>query len=281
MIQNILLVGGDERAARLKPLLAAQGYMVQTLGIASGDDKTVNVAAADALLFPYPFSVKNGIIPTHDGLTLYPADVLERAAHGAVVLAGAGLETAVAEANAHGAGFKLRLYAQHEPFVQANADISAEATAYEVMGQTAQALSDLTILVTGYGRYGQSTAKRLLALGATVWVAARRDKQRLLASSDGMRALSIEDIPSIAGEIDVLVNTVPARILSVETLKRFSKECRLLEVASAPYGFDREAAEALGLHCQTLPGLPARYAPGSAAKALMRACIRLLTEAES
>lgn len=281
MIQNILLVGGDERAARLQPLLAAQGYMVKTLGIVPGDDQTANVAAADALLFPYPFSVKNDVIPTHNGLTLYPADVLEHAAPHATVLAGAGLETAVAAANARGAGLRLRHYAQHEPFVQANADISAEATVYEVMGLGAHALSDLTILVTGYGRYGQSTAKRLLALGATVWVAARRDKQRLLASSDGMRVVSIDDISSIAGEIDVLVNTVPAHILPIETLKRFPKECCLLEVASAPYGFDRQAAEALGLHCQTLPGLPARYAPGSAAKALMKACIRLLTEAES
>lgn len=280
VIRNILLAGGDDRALRLAPLLKAQGYGVQTIGLIDGDENTADISAADALLFPYPFSVKNAMVPTLTGLTLYPADVLAPAKECAVILSGAGLESDVLTANGGGKAFRLMQYARCEPFIQANAEISAEATVFEAMKQTPETLSDLTVLVTGYGRYGQATAKRLSFLGATVWVAARREKQRLLASSDGMRALAFQDIPSIAGELQLVINTVPAQILPTETLSLFPQSCSFLEAASAPYGFDREAAAQLGLHCEVLPALPARYAPQSAAKALMKACIQLLTEAE-
>ena len=37
------------------------------------------------------------------------------------------------------------------------------------MGRTGEALSDMAVLVTGYGRFGRALAKRLKALGADVW----------------------------------------------------------------------------------------------------------------
>mgnify|MGYP002597693430 FL=1 len=52
----------------------------------------------------------------------------------------------------------------------------------------------------------------------------------------------------------------------------------LLELASAPYGFDRDAAAAMGLNVEVLPALPARYAPRSAARALKQVSMELLRE---
>lgn len=261
---------------RLAHLLRAKGFQVNTWGLREGDGSPE--AVADALLFPYPYAVKGGTVPVLTGAPLCPEAILQHAKEDALVLAGSGLENAVAEENRLGKRLRLLRYDQHEPFLQANADISAEAAVYEAMGLLEETVAGRTALVTGYGRFGRALARRLRLLGADVWVAARREEQRLNASADGMRALPPDCVPEIAPELSLVLNTVPARILSARTLKRLPRNCVLLELASAPGGFDPAEADKAGLRTAYLPGLPARYAPQSAAKALMDACETLLTE---
>lgn len=277
MLKRLLVVGGDARAERMVPLLAKDGYAVETLGLYPGDEKSAHVAHADALIFPYPFSVKDGCVPTLTGLTLHPGDVLEAAKNGAVIIAGKGLEGDVLAANKE---FRLLGFSGCMPLLERNAELSAEAAVSEAMQQTDLALLDMSVLVTGYGRFGRALAVRLHGLGAQVWVAARRDAQRLQAQSDGMRALALEDIAQVAPGIQMVLNTIPARVVSQDALEALPRGAWLLELASAPYGFSRENAVALGLNCDVLPALPARYAPMSAARAMKQACIRLLLEAE-
>ena len=81
------------------------------------------------------------------------------------------------------------------------------------------------------------------------------------------------------GRVDMVLNTIPARVLGTETLAALPKGAWLLELASAPYGFDRDAAAAMGLNVEVLPALPARYAPRSAARALKQVSMELLREA--
>ena len=150
---------------------------------------------------------------------------------------------------------------------------------FEEIHRTGDALSDMAVLVTGYGRFGRALAKRLKALGTDVWVAARREEQRLAAKSDGMRAASLSELTALAGRMDMVLNTIPARVLGTEALAALPKGAWLLELASAPYGFDRDAATAQGLNVEVLPALPARYAPQSAARALKQVSLELLREA--
>lgn len=63
--------------------------------------------------------------------------------------------------------------------------------------------------------------------------------------------------------MDLLVNTVPAQVISREDLARLRKGT-LLELASEP-GFDREAAAELELRPLYAPGLPGQFAPEAAA----------------
>lgn len=277
MLKRLLVVGGDARAERMAPLLAKDGYEVETLGLHPGDEKSARVAHADALIFPYPFAVKNGCVPTLTGLTLHPGDVLEAAKNGAVIIAGKGLESDVLEANKD---LRLLSFSGCVPLLERNAELSAEAAVCEAMQRTDMALLDMSVLVTGYGRFGRALAVRLHGLGAQVWVAARRDAQRLQAQSDGMRALPLEDLPQAAPGIQMVLNTIPAHVIPQEVLEALPHGAWLLELASAPYGFNRDNAVALGLRCDVLPALPARYAPMSAARAMKQTCIRLLLEAE-
>ena len=140
------------------------------------------------------------------------------------------------------------------------------------------ALMDSCILVTGYGLFGRAIALRLKTLGADVWIAARREEQRKQACMDGMKTVSIVDMAEVLPETDLILNTVPARIFGEYHLRRIPKDCWLLELASAPYGFDAEIAKAMGISSVKLPGLPARYSPKSAALALYEAVKELIGE---
>ena len=231
------------------------------------------------MLFPYPFAVRDGRIPTLTGLTLHPEDVLESARPGAVLLAGAGLEPCLEAPGARAKQFRLFLYENHPAFLDRNGDLSAEGALAQAMGRTGDALSDMEVLVTGYGRFGRTLAKKLKALGADVWVAARREEQRLAARSDGMRAMPLSQLPDAAAHVSMVLNTIPAHVLGTEALAALPKGTWLLELASAPYGFDRDRATALGLNVEVLPALPSRYAPQSAARALKQVSLELLREA--
>ncbi|MEG0491719.1 MAG: dipicolinate synthase subunit DpsA [Clostridia bacterium] len=278
-MKRIVLVGGDERALRMAALLGRDGYEVQTLGLQNQDEKEARIGEADALLFPYPYSVRGDCVPTLTGLTLHPADVLEAARDHALLITGGGFNATLEAALKLGKNFQNKWYTQHEPFVQMNAELSAEAAVYETMRVTTEALLSMTVMVLGYGRFGREIAKRLHALGTTVWVGARSQQQRMLANGDGMHAFALEELETVAPFVRIVLNTVPAQVLKNEVLKALNKNTYLLELASAPYGFDRELAESLKLNYEVLPSLPARYAPETAARALKLAADRLLWEA--
>jgi len=275
---RLLMVGGDRRSLMLEPLLRQDGHEVHTLGLHADDERNMDIQWAEALIFPYPFAVKNGLVPALSGITLHAEDVLQRAEDGVRILAGKGIEPYALTAEMLHKKFRLLRYGDDELLSQQNADLSAEAALCEAMQRTERALPDMKVLVVGYGLFGRSLARRLRLLGAEVWIAARRMEQRLLASGDGMHAVAIREIENLMPETDMVLNTVPAQVIGERAMERLRRGSWMLELASAPYGFDRETAAAMGIQCEVLPALPARYAPMSAALALKTATDRLLEE---
>lgn len=263
---DFLVVGGDRRMGLLARLLTEDGLTVDTLGLRPGDEKTARVGEAKVLLFPYPVSVKNGRVPTQTGLRIRPEEILAQAKPEATVLAGGGLEQTVL------------CYEQAEGFAQRNAELSAESALGEVMQRSERALMDMRLLITGYGLFGRALALRCRAMGAEICIAARREAARQQARTDGMEAIPLEEMGERAAQVHMLLNTVPAWIIGEDVLKALPESAWLLELASAPYGFDREAAERLHPRFEILPGLPGKCVPLSAALTLKDACLALLKE---
>ncbi len=270
-MQKLLLVGGDRRMLHLAEMLEKDGWTVETMGLHDGDMEKVHMERAEVVLFPYPFSVKGGLVPVLSGEKLKPDEVLGKLPKGIPLLAGRGME-GYAEQDS----FCLKRYTDAAKFDVRNAELSAEAAVCESMLHSHLAMLDSKVLITGYGLFGRALALKLKALGAEVWVAARREKQRAQAAEEGMRTVSIIEMTDVLPEMDLILNTIPARIFSEYHLKQLKKDCWLLEMASAPYGFDMDTARAMGVSCTALPGLPARYSPVSAAKALHEAVSELL-----
>ena len=136
---------------------------------------------------------------------------------------------------------------------------------FDAMEQADFSLSGARCMILGYGRIGKALQKMLLGLGAKVTVAARREESRLAAGRD---SIPFCDLTSHLHEMQVIFNTVPARVLEKEELSCIPKDALLLELASPPYGMDLTAAGEMGLHAWGEWGIPGRYCPKSAANIL-------------
>lgn len=268
-MKNIMVAGGDRRMLLLAERLKKDGYDVHTLGLIAGDEETEKMCP-DLLLMPYPFSVKNGKVPTLTGISLFPRDVTGLAGPDTVTVVGSGMEEAVKQYP----GCVLR-YTDAGEFAVRNTDLSAEAAVFEVMLHSDLALGDAKLLVLGYGAFGRALARKLKALDADVWVAVRREQQRAQAENEGMNAVLLAQLGQVIPYMNMIINTIPAWVLDETLLQKVPEGCWLLETASAPYGFDHQSAGRMGKQCACLPGLPARYAPASAALALYRAVQQL------
>jgi dipicolinate synthase subunit A len=163
-------------------------------------------------------------------------------------------------------GWNLLRVLKDEAYTLENAALTAEGALFTAVARMNRALRGSQCLVIGYGRIGKALTGLLRAMGAKVTVAARREESRREA---GENSLSIEEMPQALPRMDVIFNTVPAPVLEEKELRRVKPQCVMIDLASAPYGIDRDAAEALGLRAFLESGLPGRYCPVSAAETLL------------
>ena len=70
---------------------------------------------------------------------------------------------------------------------------------------------------------------------------------------------------------NIIFSTPAEMLLTEEKLGHAKKGALILDLASPPYGVDLEAAERMGLKAWRESGVPGRYCPQSAAKALIKA----------
>ena len=260
------LLGGDVRAVRLCALLRADGHEVRPFSLENALPDCVPraeeaVAGADCVILPIP-SERDGLLNAPFSSVRSPcAPLLAAAAPGTRVFAG-GAGEALRSACRRG-GLPLTDLLRREDFTIRNAELTAEG-AVGLLLHGEGALRGSEVLIAGFGRIGRRLAAKLLALGAHVSVLARAPEDRALAEILGCRALRrAADAPAP----DAVVNTVPAVIFGPAELAGFG-DARLLELASAPYGFDRDAAEALGKRVELCAGLPGKCAPLAAAEAI-------------
>ena len=131
-------------------------------------------------------------------------------------------------------------------------------------------------LVIGYGRIGKCLSRMLDLLGAEITASARKESDLGAILAGGLRAEHTGRYSSGLGQYDYIVNTVPAPVLRQEDYDGIRPDCLLLELASAPGGFDEKAVREAGLQLIRAPGLPGKCAPKTAGYAIADAVLRIL-----
>lgn len=163
---------------------------------------------------------------------------------------------------------------QDETLLQENAYLTAQGAAASAMRTVHGSLQGERCMVVGCGRIGRSLNTILLNLGAKLTVVSSSESKRSQARQSGAQAVSMtEMIAALPGQ-RVIFSTTPAMFLDRAALEHVSPDALIIDLASPPYGVDLDAAGELGLHAVREPGLPGRYAPLSAARALFNAVVR-------
>ena len=248
------IMGGDERQRLLADYIRARGFTVTTSYIAGEEPPRWE---ADVLILPLPC--------TKDGEHLHAPSAKESpllqeifsSFRGRLLLGGMLPNFAPRSAVD---------YYRAEEVLLANAALTAENALALAITETPFALAGSAVLVLGGGRIGQFLAMKLKGLGARVTVAARRAETIALCRALGCEGKFYEDVAY--HRYRLVLNTVPARVLDRERLAMLPREAVLIELASAPFGFDRAEAMAMGLQVCNGASLPGRYSPESAAAVL-------------
>lgn len=112
-----------------------------------------------------------------------------------------------------------------EIVTEENAVATAEGVIAELVNHSPYNIEEAKIIVTGYGCCGRAVAARLKALGARVTVLARRREVRKLAKKDGFYAADFAFGPEEAMGAAMLVNTVPAPVVTGADHPRTAAGC--------------------------------------------------------
>ena len=158
--------------------------------------------------------------------------------------------------------------------LQENACLTAEGAVAAVMAKSQRRLRGMEALVIGYGRIGRALAEILKNIGVQVTVATGSGAKRRQIEASGARSVRMESVAHAVRGKDVIFSTPPAEVIAKDALGNIEGDAMLVDLASPPYGFDLDAARALGLNAWREPGLPGRYCPVSAARAVYDAILR-------
>lgn len=159
-------------------------------------------------------------------------------------------------------GFVVENYMRDEKTVLLNTVPTAEGALGIAIGETPRTVRGSAAAVIGYGRVGESCAELFRSVGASVTVFERREDKRTRAKLRGSAAASIDSVGNYRG--DIIINTVPARILTEEVLCGLPKSTLVIDLASKPGGVDMRAAAALGVNVIWALALPGKTAPATA-----------------
>lgn len=275
--QTILLIS-DMRQVYLAEILTKRGQCVRCLDIRN--ESTIKeqlqklrsfLGEAGMLILPIP--VTKNIDP--DELN----EILNRDVRGdMLVLGGCFLpeQKQIFETR----GIRYLDFMEDVIVTEENAIATAEGAIAQLICHSPYNIEGAKIIVTGYGYCGKAIAKKLASLGARVTVLARRNEVRRQAKQDGFYAADFAFGPEEAMGAVMLVNTVPAPVVTKLMIRELPRDAYILDIASKPGGTDFASAKESGIAADLVLGIPGQFSPKASAYILARAIERFTLRVE-
>ena len=166
---------------------------------------------------------------------------------------------------------------QNAEFAEENAELTAEGALGIIIDKMPFSVRGAKVHVLGYGRVGRATTNALVSLGALVTVFARSDAAREAAG----KTCNTRDFSCFDVDFDCLINTVPTRVLKSAAVRQIGDCSYVIELASAPGGFDDDDISSLGARYINAPGLPGKTSPASAGKIMAKAIYDIIKGEEN
>ena len=141
---------------------------------------------------------------------------------------------------------------------------TAEGAIQIAMEETDYTITDMKVLVIGFGRVGKTLANMLKKLGLDVYCEARKETDLAWIKAYGYTPIPLEKMKNNLCKMDIIFNTVPHQILDKSTLILINRNTLIIDLASFPGGVDYEVAEKLGIKAILASALPGKVAPNTA-----------------
>lgn len=268
---EILVCGGDIRQIYMAEALEEKGYDVSYTLFDNADVKNIQnsknvkkaIRSCDVLILPLPVSKGGKYINSPFSDTCMPINGLSSLINKPQTVFGGMLPFSLTE-ELNEKNINYCDYYKNEELITRNAIPTAEGILGLLIDNIPVTVCSSKCLVTGYGRCGKAAAELLLKNGADVTVAARSNEALSLAAKDGCSTVPIDNLKNISLNFDAVINTVPYRILVKSVLEKINRDCVLVEISSAPFGIDFDAADEIGLKVIKAPSLPGKVSPKTA-----------------
>lgn len=276
------IIGGDKRQLYLARSIIEDGYGVYVCGFEmSGDTSGLFelslsglISKCDNIILPLP--------STRDGVNIFaPYSSSDIPVTDSFV-------SSLGGKNVYG-GYMSRLmvrsdlwsrvnagdYYLQEELAVSNAVPTAEGAIGIAVNEYPGTINGTRCLITGFGRIGKILAKDLLGLGATVHVAARKNKDLAMIRAMGAVPLRYNEIKK---DYKLIFNTVPDIVITPQILSHQGSDSIIIELASSPGGVDKKAAAIREIKIIDGQSLPGKVAPMAAAEYIKEAIYNMMEE---
>ncbi len=262
-MKNILIIGGDKRSVYLSDLFEKHEYKVRKSFLLNDSNNVQeNIKQSEIIIVPMPASTDNIHIYTPLSDEDFEISELVNLTKGKVVIGGKlSADFIRMLENNNNKVFDLM---SNRELVEKNIIPTVEGIIKILIEKTNFTLFDSKVAVLGFGRIGKRTANILKSLGAVISCYDIKKEEVANIRTCGYNVIG--DISSDLGKFDIIINTIPEKIINKEELDIISKNAFLLDVASNPGGFDYEYAESIGLNITHALGIPGKIAPKTSAK---------------
>ena len=272
---NIVFIGGDARMIyAAKALSERYGCFLYGFGD-SGCGLPSHSPGAKYDIAVLPVVAGNGEIKLMSGGNSADCGIIaEMLGTGAAVFAGRAPEMLKSVCAEH--RFSLYDYLEREELAVLNAQATAEGAVGIAVNELPGTVRGSSALVLGFGRIAKLTARCFSALGADVTVAARKKADLAWAEACSYKPVDITDASAFSaalGTADVILNTVPAPILSGSAAAAVRPDAALIELASVPCTGGEPQFRVI-----PAGGLPGKTAPRTAGNIIAKTIETILTE---
>ncbi|MFW6022451.1 MAG: dipicolinate synthase subunit DpsA [Halanaerobiaceae bacterium] len=280
------VIGGDKREKVLVEKLLDKGYSISVLSDSNFNNDNVKVSVemkkvvenADVVLASMSSTDEKGFLKSTfiDEKIKLDEDFFELLSQDALFLIGIAvpkIKSIMDDRN-----IQYIELARLDNLAIMNAIPTAEGAIKIAIEETEITLYNSRIIIYGLGKVGFALAWRLKMLGAEVF-AVTRDKTATARGHDlGIKMLTYQELNKKLPDIDIIYNTVPARIIDAEAISLLKKDTIIIDLASSPGGTDFEIANEMGIKAILALGLPGKIAPITAGMLLADIIPDLISE---
>ncbi|WP_226034896.1 dipicolinic acid synthetase subunit A [Aquibacillus saliphilus] len=286
---NIAVLGGDARYLEMiKNLSKSSITEIQLVGFDQLNQgftgvKQVNLddlklETLDAIILPIPGTNNEGVIETvfsNRKIQLTEGWFKQLSTN---CLVFSGITNSYLSNCVNEAGLKLFPLMNRNDVAIYNSIPTVEGTIMIAIQNTDFTIHSAKVVVLGLGRVGLSTASKFSALGAKVSVGSKKKEDFARSKEMGLEAFHIDKLSSYSFDCDILINTVPALVVTDESIKPMKSHALIIDLASNPGGVDFAYAKKRGIKALHSLGLPGIVAPKTAGEILGIVIEQILNE---